>query len=114
MFDNLKLLVTVARHNLNWVKLCIIDIITARLVHEPKQCHLGPPVSKFHIRSSIIVYFLEQGEWIKTNGFAGFLVWSLDFDDFNGESCNSGKYPLIKAVIDGMTSYVEHTRGSTL
>ena len=38
-------------------------------------------------------------DWVKTNGFAGAMVWSVDMDDFNGTICGSGvKYPLIGAI----------------
>ena len=28
----------------------------------------------------------------------GVMVWALDFDDFTGQFCGSGKYPLLTAI----------------
>ncbi|CAG0887236.1 unnamed protein product [Cyprideis torosa] len=43
-------------------------------------------------------------EWLREFKFGGVMVWSVDMDDFTG-SCGMGKYPLLKAVHDGLSGY---------
>lgn len=37
-------------------------------------------------------------KFIKSQRLGGAMIWSLDFDDFNGQACGQGKYPLLKAI----------------
>lgn len=43
----------------------------------------------------IFSLFLIQVKHVKDNNLGGVFVWSLDHDDFNGNFCKEGKYPLV-------------------
>uniref|UniRef100_A0A3Q1G6H0 chitinase n=1 Tax=Acanthochromis polyacanthus TaxID=80966 RepID=A0A3Q1G6H0_9TELE len=43
-----------------------------------------------HVHSDI-----PQAKYLKENKFGGAVVWSLDLDDFAGQFCGQGRYPLI-------------------
>ena len=42
--------------------------------------------------------------WLKTEGFGGIMIWSVDLDDFRGY-CGTGKYPLTKAMVKELDGY---------
>lgn len=49
---------------------------------------------------------MRQANYILDEGLAGAMFWALDYDDFSGQFCNAGTYPLlrqVKAVLDGAT-----------
>lgn len=41
-------------------------------------------------------------EWLKKEGYGGAFIWCLDFDDFKGESCGKGAYPLMNSINEGL------------
>ncbi|KAI0212770.1 Acidic mammalian chitinase [Lamellibrachia satsuma] len=51
-----------------------------------------------------IVSLTEKVQWMKANGFGGWMVWSLDLDDFDNSFCYAGKYPLINAMVRALTA----------
>ncbi|KAF4802793.1 Chitinase-like protein 4 [Turdus rufiventris] len=46
--------------------------------------------------------FLPQVDWLKKNNFGGAMVWTIDLDDFTGNFCHEGKYPLISTLKKGL------------
>ncbi|XP_063590647.1 probable chitinase 10 isoform X1 [Penaeus indicus] len=43
-------------------------------------------------------------DWLKTEGFGGVMVWSVDMDDFRG-NCGTGKYPLLTTLKENLANY---------
>jgi chitinase len=54
-----------------------------------------------------------KAEWIKSQGFLGVIVWSLDLDDFGGSFCGEGTYPLLTEINMALNGGVETTTTST-
>ncbi|CAG7835000.1 unnamed protein product [Allacma fusca] len=44
-------------------------------------------------------------DWLKEQGFAGIFIYSMDLDDFTGDACGSGKFPLHKSVQTELKGY---------
>ncbi|KAK2163321.1 hypothetical protein NP493_1463g00037 [Ridgeia piscesae] len=51
----------------------------------------------------------QKVKWMMREGYGGWMVWSLDLDDFNGRSCNMGKYPLLR-VLNGVLNGLTYTK----
>ncbi len=45
----------------------------------------------------------RKADYFKEMDLGGVMFWSLDTDDFKGEFCGQGKYPLIKSVLKALS-----------
>jgi len=45
----------------------------------------------------------QKADYVKQHKLGGAMVWALDLDDFSGEFCGQGKYPLLKALEKGLS-----------
>ena len=60
-----------------------------------------------------LVVCCVQVEWMMAEGFAGWMVWNFDLDDFNAQHCGEGAYPLINVMNDALTGAPPTTTTST-
>lgn len=58
----------------------------------------------FH-NSKSLLYKIDNV--VKKNFLRGVMFWAIDLDDFSGLHCDQGKYPLMKAVKEYLTSGVQ-------
>ena len=47
---------------------------------------------------------------MKKIDLAGVMIWSFDLDDFAGEFCGKGKYPLLKTVVQSLQDETDALR----
>jgi len=43
-------------------------------------------------------FLKKKANYIKQNNLGGAMIWTLDMDDFRGQFCCQGKFPLIKTI----------------
>ena len=43
-----------------------------------------------------------QGAWLEHEKLGGYLFYALNYDDFEGDACGNGRYPLLKALVKGI------------
>jgi chitinase len=62
--------------------------------HQTPHAYLGDQWVGYDDTESLTIKI----NWVKENELAGFMVWSYDLDDFNGNFCGGSNYPLLNAM----------------
>lgn len=56
---------------------------------------------------------MSQVNWLKDNGFGGWMIWCLDFDDFTGLVSGGTKYPLLRAINEALLGEIPSVPNAT-
>jgi len=47
----------------------------------------------------------EKAQWVIDNNIGGAFTWDSSLDDFSGQFCNQGKFPLISTAINTLVGF---------
>ncbi|KAK3601870.1 hypothetical protein CHS0354_041801 [Potamilus streckersoni] len=86
---------------------------TDGLLASYEMCDQYPDAKRVWNGASLVPYWISGNQWIagedaeslrnkvnwlRLSKYGGLTVWSLDMDDFNGQLCGKGYYPLLNAI----------------
>ncbi|KAI0214238.1 Acidic mammalian chitinase [Lamellibrachia satsuma] len=71
----------------------------------------GGTVGPYTGETGYLAYY--EVNWLKTQGYGGWMVWAIDLDDFKGAFCEQGTYPLLKALNSALQGNTPTTASTT-
>ena len=60
----------------------------------------------FCLDIDIFRYFSKKANWVITHNIGGAFTWDTSLDDFSGQFCNEGTFPLIRTAMDTLSNTV--------
>ncbi|XP_059168600.1 acidic mammalian chitinase-like [Physella acuta] len=84
---------------LSYYEICDMINKGAQVYDVPSQRNKYLVKGDFWVGYDDVPSITEKACYIKQQGFGGIMFWAVDLDDFSGDSCGQGTYPLMRTAL---------------
>ncbi|KAK3782147.1 hypothetical protein RRG08_032901 [Elysia crispata] len=87
---------------ISYYEICQLIQSGAQVFQEPSQRARYLVQRDLWIGYDDVQTIQEKACYARQNSYGGIMFWALDLDDFKGQTCGQGRYPLIRAAVQEM------------